>query len=77
MTMNCINYNNVNKVCFDKFFEMVDAKRVIYKVVALLEQYQKGAFLDKVVPLITLINSYNIVFRKRCFIFVRFGRYEK
>lgn len=68
MTMNRINYNNVNNVCFDKFVEMIDAKRVIYNVVALLEQYQKGAFLDKVVPLFTLINSY-IVFRKLCFIY--------
>lgn len=70
MTMNRINYNNVNKVCFDKFVEMIDAKRVIYNVVALLEQYQKeGAFLDKVVPLFSLINSYNCV-PKLLFLFI-------
>lgn len=67
MIMDRINYNIVNRVCFDKFLEMIDAERVIYKVVALLEQYQKGAFLDKVVPLFTLINSY-IVFRNLGFI---------
>lgn len=66
--MNCINYNNVNNVCFDKFVEMIVAKRVIYDVVTLLEQYHnKGAFLGKVVPLFTLINSY-IVFTNSCFI---------
>lgn len=57
--MNNINYYNVNKICFDKLFETIDAKRVIYDVVALLEHLQiEGAFLDKVVPLFTLINSY-------------------
>lgn len=66
--MNNINYYNVNKICFDKLFETIDAKRVIYDVVALLEHLQiEGAFLDKVVPLFTLINSY-IVFRNICFI---------
>lgn len=34
--MNNINYYNVNKICFDKLFETIDAKRVIYDVVALL-----------------------------------------
>lgn len=75
MKMNRINYNNVNKVCFGKFDEMIDAKRVIYNVVALLEQY-KGAFIDKVVPLFTLINSY-IVFRNLSFLFMCFSQFSQ
>lgn len=58
LTMKSINYN-VNRVCFEF---VIDAKRIIYNIVAALDWFrQKGAFIDKVVPLFRLINSY-IVF---------------
>lgn len=68
MTCNRINYNNVNNPCFDEFFEMVDAKRVFYDVAFLEQSHNRGAFMSKVVPLFTLINSY-IVFTNICLYF--------
>lgn len=52
-----IKFNNVYRVCFDN---VIDAEKIIYDIIAKLEQ-TKGAFLAKVVPLFKL-NSY-IVFR--------------
>lgn len=73
LTMDCINFNNVNRnVCFGKFVEVLDAKRIIYNIVVSLEQYQlKGAFLDKVVPSFRLlINSYYNVFKNVVVLFL-------
>lgn len=56
--INC-NVNNV----FSKLFEMVDAKRVIYNFITLLEQYHKGAYICKVVPLFHINKFINCVHR--------------
>lgn len=59
LTIKCINCN-VNRFCFE--FDR-DAKMIIYNIVTALDRFRrKGAFLDKVVPLFRLLNSY-IVFK--------------
>lgn len=68
LTMNCINYNNVHRnVCFGKYVEVLDAKRIIYNIVVSLKQYKlKGAF--KVVHMFGFPkNSYYNVFKKLLF----------
>lgn len=46
--------NVYRNICFSKFFVVVYIKGIIYEIVITLIQFQQsGAFLDKVVPLIT------------------------
>lgn len=63
------NYGVYRHVCFGKFVKVL-AERIIHNVVASNQYWQRGAFLDKVVPLFRLNKFIYYINIHCCFISV-------